>query len=291
VRFYTLDVFTDRPLSGNPLAVVLGGEGLDASRMQAIASEFNLSETVFVMPPEDQANRARLRIFTPMHELPFAGHPTVGTAVLLAHMDGGDADFVLEEKVGRVCVRVKNGNAVFDLPKLPTRTIVEADLASMANALGLELEDLGIEEHEYAVCDAGNAFPCLPVRSMEVLKHVNVNQQALTAFNRAHGVRDEIFLYAKPDLDNPMYYRARMFAPAMGISEDPATGSAVAAFAAQLMACEHLGDGNHDVIVEQGVEMGRPSRINLALTVQGGALVGASIGGSAVLVSEGNLLF
>ena len=131
-RFVTLDVFTNKRFAGNPLAVVLDPDGLDTAAMQTIAREFNLSETVFVFPPADKANRAKLRIFTPARELPFAGHPTVGTAVLLGRIDGGDRAFTLEEQVGLVPCRVKSsgpdsGSASFDIPRLPSQTEGSAD--------------------------------------------------------------------------------------------------------------------------------------------------------------------
>src|SRR6185503_1119881 len=139
-RFVTLDVFTDKRFAGNPLAVVLEPEGLETAAMQTIAREFNLSETVFVFPPADKANRAKLRIFTPARELPFAGHPTVGTAVLLARLDGGDAarEFVLEEKIGPVSGGGKpageGGRAPFDIPRLSSRGAELPNPAAMAAA-------------------------------------------------------------------------------------------------------------------------------------------------------------
>src|SRR5437868_4259514 len=149
-RFVTLDVFTDRRFAGNPLAVVLEPDGLDTAAMQSIAREFNLSETVFVQPPENKSHRAKLRIFTPANELPFAGHPTVGTAVLLALRDGGDneRDFILEENIGFVPCRVnpkakESGRATFDLPRLPEEIGAPADNATIAAALSIAVDEIG----------------------------------------------------------------------------------------------------------------------------------------------------
>src|SRR5690349_1432768 len=148
-RFATLDVFTSKRFAGNPLGVVLEPEGLDTAAMQTIAREFNLSETVFVFPPEDASHRARIRIFTPVSELPFAGHPTVGTAVLLGTLDGGTQarDFTLGLNIGPVTCRVtpasRSGRAVFDLPRLPENVGAPADSAAIAAALSIDAADIG----------------------------------------------------------------------------------------------------------------------------------------------------
>ncbi len=290
-RFFTLDVFTDEPLSGNPLAVVLDSDGLDSDMMQRIAGEFNLSETVFVMPPEDKNNRAKIRIFTPGRELPFAGHPTIGTVVLLSHLDGlgENAELVLEENVGLVPCLVLGKSATFTIPKLPVRTEAELDLALMAETLGLNSSDIGIEGHSYAPCNAGVPFPTLPLANLKALQSIKLNAPLLTKHNVPRGLEDEIFVYSKETLAPDADYQVRMFAPAMGIPEDPATGSAVAGFAGQIMACDKPEDGNHTFIIDQGIEMGRPSRITLGMVVENGELKRATISGNAVIVSEGML--
>lgn len=290
-KFFTLDVFTNKALSGNPLAVVLDSDGLDAQMMQRIAGEFNLSETVFVMPPVDVNNRAKIRIFTPGKELPFAGHPTIGTAVLLSHLDGlgEEAELVLEENVGLVPCVVSGKSASFSLPKLPTRSEADLDVDLMSQVLGLSPEDIGIEGHSYAPCDAGVPFPTLPIASLKALQSIKLNASLLTRHNVPRGLEDEIFVYSKETLAPDADYQVRMFAPAMGISEDPATGSAVAGFSGQIMACDKPEDGNHTFIIDQGIEMGRPSRIKLGMKVENGELSSATISGSAVIISEGSL--
>lgn len=290
-QYYTLDVFTDKALSGNPLAVVMDSEGLDSAMMQRIAGEFNLSETVFIMPPEDSNNRAKIRIFTPGRELPFAGHPTVGTAILLSHLDGlsEGAELILEENVGPVPCVVSGKSASFSIPKLPTRTEAELDLALMAGTLGLEQSDIGIDGHSYAPCNAGVPFPTLPIASLKALQSIKFNAALLTQHNVPRGLEDEIFVYSKETLASDADYQVRMFAPAMGISEDPATGSAVAGFAGQIMACDKPADGSHTFIIDQGIEMGRPSRIKLGMVVENGQLKSATISGDAVIISEGKL--
>ena len=294
-RFATLDVFTDRPLAGNPLAVVLESEGLDATAMQAIARELNLSETVFVLPPEDARHRARLRIFTPARELPFAGHPTIGTAVLLALEDGprGDAAaFGLEEGVGTVACVVEpgegRGRARFRLPRLPAVVGEGRPVAEAAWALGLDPAEIGFDRHLPSRHSAGNAFDFVPVRSREALGRAAPSPDA---FGKVFADADHVgvFVYTRDVEGAGHHFRARMFSPDLPGGEDPATGSAVAAFAGALMQFEPLGDGTHDLVIEQGYEMGRPSYIALQLVVEGGALRSAEIGGEAVVVARGDL--
>jgi len=297
-RFVTLDVFTSERFTGNPLAVVLDAEGLDDERMQTIAKEFNLSETVFVFPPEDPHQRADIRIFTPGRELPFAGHPTVGTAVLLALLDQngqpGAVAFGLKEKVGVVpcAVEVKdtvNGEARFRLPRLPFSWGEGKDTTTCAWALGLDPTEIGFERHVPSRHSAGVAYDLVPVASLDALARANPKDEA---FDKAFGDSDHpsAYVYARvPDTEG-LRFRARMFGPGMGIVEDPATGSAAAAFAGALMQCEPLGDGEHNIIVEQGVEMGRPSEIALQMTIKNGGLVAAEIGGSAVMVTRGEII-
>lgn len=294
--FYTLDVFTSEALTGNPLAVVLDCEGLDDRRMQAIAREFNLSETVFVLPPRNPVNSASVRIFTPGRELPFAGHPTVGTAVLLAQLRASeilshqDVAVVLEEKVGEVsCIarHVKGAapRASFTLPRLPERIADAAPDAALAAALGLAAEDLGFEAHRPAVYSAGLGFTFIPVKTLEGVGRAGIRAQDWNAIlPRDHA---NAFVYTREVSRKGSHFHARMFAPDLGVGEDPATGSAAAAFAGVVMEFDRPGDGDHTIIIEQGFEMGRPSLITLGLDVEGGRLVSASIGGSAVIVQQG----
>lgn len=294
-RYATLDVFTDSALAGNPLAVVLDAEGLDDSAMQAIAREFNLSETVFVLPPAEARHRARLRIFTPAQELAFAGHPTVGTAVLLALGDRraeiADAvAFGLEEQVGVVPCVVETGEgrgrARFRLPRLPESWGEEPDATALAVALGLSPSEIGFARHRPSRYSAGTPFHLVPVQGLDALARARTSAEAL---NQALGQGAKVFLYTGETGETGHSFRARMFAPGAGIAEDPATGGAVAAFAGALMQFEPLGSGTHDLTIAQGVEMGRPSEIALQLTIEDGALRAAEIGGGAVLVSEGVL--
>jgi len=297
-RFITLDVFTSERFTGNPLAVVLDAEGLDDGQMQKIAKEFNLSETVFVFPPAHPHQRADIRIFTPGRELPFAGHPTVGTAVLLALQDRngepGAVAFGLKEKVGIVpcAVVVKDtvsGEARFRLPRLPFSWGEGKDSSTCAWALGLDPTEIGFERHVPSRHSAGVAYDLVPVATLDALARAWPKGEA---FDKAFADSDHpsAYVYTRVPQADGLRFRARMFGPGMGIVEDPATGSAAAAFAGALMQCEPLGDGEHNIVIEQGVEMGRPSAIALQMTIKSGGLIAAEIGGSAVMVSRGEII-
>jgi trans-2,3-dihydro-3-hydroxyanthranilate isomerase len=293
-RFFTLDVFTTRRFAGNPLAVVLDSDGLDEAVMQAVAREFNLPETVFVFPASDGKHRARLRIFTPARELPFAGHPTVGTAVLLARLDGGSGprELILAEEVGPVACLVRpsgeGGNTEFDIPRLPERTGAVRDTTKLAEALGLAPADLGCDGFAPENWSAGNAFTFVPVRGLEAIARARPD---MARWSDAFGGNDPpgAFLFCREVREPQNAYHARMFAPAMGVAEDPATGSAVAAFAGILAASGKFADGQHAFAIEQGCEMGRPSLLRLSITMQSGRLIHAAIGGDAVVVGEGTI--
>jgi trans-2,3-dihydro-3-hydroxyanthranilate isomerase len=293
-RYQVFDVFTERALAGNPLAVVLDADGLDDAAMQAIAREFNLSETVFVRPAENPAHTARVRIFTPGKELPFAGHPTVGAAICLARERFGasgrhEAMVVLEEEVGpvRCGVRLDDGAgfAEFDCPKLPERAGEPAAKERIAAALGVKPTDVGFENHFASVWSAGVPYHFVPVRGMAALAASSPRRANWSA---AFG-DGAAFVYTRETEGHDHAFRARMFAPAIGIEEDPATGSAVAAFAGPLREFDDLLDGEHPFLVEQGYEMGRPSLIRLEIGVASGAITAVRIGGNAVWLAEGRL--
>ena len=293
--YHILDVFTNRRFEGNPLAVVLDADGLDPARMQAIAREFNLAETVFVSKPQNQAHSARVRIFTPAIEMPFAGHPTVGTAALLAQLKSatplgdGDALIVLEEGIGpvRVGVRLRPGAAPFaefDAPKLPQESGTLPPADRLAAAVGLIPAEIGFENHRPTRFAAGNTFAFIPVASLEAMAKARVSSTHWgTAIQGGIGA----FLYCRQTVHNTSAFHARMFAPEHGIAEDPATGSAAVGFAGVVHRFDALPDGQHKRVIEQGFEMGRPSLIELSLHVGGGKLEAVRIGGHAVRVAEG----
>jgi trans-2,3-dihydro-3-hydroxyanthranilate isomerase len=294
-RYAILDVFTDRPLAGNQLAVVLEADSLDDATMQAIAAEFNLAETVFVFPASKPPHSASVRIFTPASELPFAGHPTVGTAVLLAlerASGGNDGEMVivLEEKVGpvRCGVRLKPphaGHAVFDLPRLPEEVGPPPPRDAIAAALGLAAGEIGFENHLPTVYTAGLAYVFVPVRDLAAIARARGNGPAWRA---AFG-SNAVYLYCRETLRSGRHFHARMFAPEIGIVEDPATGSAVAALAAVIARFDQPPGGEHRYLIEQGHEIGRPSLIGLEMDMDGGAVAAARIAGDVVVVARGTL--
>lgn len=298
-KYVIYDVFSDKPLAGNPLAVVLEAEGLDTDAMQRIAREFNLSETVFVLPAVRQAHTAAIRIFMPNAELPFAGHPTVGTAVALAEAgkaNTGDtgALLVLEEKIGDVRCAVLTGRgapfAEFDLPKLPQPLDLTAEAGSIAAALGLGPHEIGFENHVPSLWSAGVPYVCVPVAGLDVAGRVRVDPSLwLECAPRVNRAVCAPYLYCRDTVGHDNAFHARMFAPWDGIAEDPATGSAAAALAGAIVHFDSPKPGSHRCWIEQGIEMGRPSRIRLEIDVEDRVMTGARIGGHAVKVAEGML--
>lgn len=293
--FATYDVFTETRYAGNPLAVVFDADALTDAQMQTIAREFNLSETIFVRTPANATHEASVRIFTPGKELPFAGHPTIGGAIAIAERRRGRAQvqdlvFVLEEKIGPVRCGVKIAAAgasfaEFEAPRLSTPAGGAPSPEAAASALGLDIAEIGFDAHAPALFSAGVPFAMIPVASLAALGRSALHAARTTDLLGA----SEVFVYARAEPDQPHAFRARMFAPEIGIPEDPATGSAAAAFAGVLAASEDLPEGWHNLPILQGVEMGRPSLIGLEVKIEGGALAGARITGKAVKVMEGTL--
>jgi len=297
-RYCVYDVFTAERLAGNPLAIVLDCEGLDLAAMQSIAREFNLSESVFVLPPENPKHRARIRIFTPDYEMPFAGHPTVGTAVALAEAGGEASDglFVLEENIGPVRCAVKGGKgatfAEFDLAKLPERLDLAADPEAIGAALGLGPHEIGFENHRVSFWSAGVPYVTIPVKDLGAAAKVRLDNQAWSelAPKKSEWAFASPYVYCRETVRRDNAFHVRMIVPGTPSYEDPATGSAAAAFAGAILHFDRPGDGLSRLWIEQGLEMGRPSRIRLELDVEGGKLAAARIGGQAIKVAEGVLL-
>lgn len=299
LNFHFLDVFTDVRFGGNPLAVVLDADGLDEVQMQKIAREFNLSETVFVLKSERPAHSARMRIFTPKSEVPFAGHPTIGTAMLLAEFKAPtlngekDALIVLEQTIGtvRVGVRARSDTATFaefDAPKLPVEAGVLPPNDVLAAGLGLIPSEIGFENHTPLCFAAGNTFAFVPIASMEAINRARVNGAHWERAFEQQGVAGA-YLYTRQCMHTGSAFHSRMFAPQVGIPEDPATGSAAVGLAGLVHHFDRLPDGTHKRVVEQGYAMGRPSQIVLTLVVSGGKLTTVRIGGASVRVAEGIL--
>jgi trans-2,3-dihydro-3-hydroxyanthranilate isomerase len=295
---HTLDVFTDRRFCGNPLAVVRDADALSTEQMQSIARELNLSETVFVLKPINPTHSARVRIFTPAAELPFAGHPTIGTAILLAQartpLVNGESDVIilLEQAIGsvRIGVRLRDGQppfAEFDAPKLPEKAKTPPPARDrIADALGLLPREIGLENHNAMCLTAGNTFAFVPVVSLEAIGKARINK---ANWDDVFGNVSGVYLYTRECVHNGSSFHARMFAPQLGVPEDPATGSAAVCFASVVHDFDGLPDGTHKRVIEQGHEMGRPSTIVLTLIVSAGRLETVRIGGSAVRVMDGTI--
>ncbi len=292
LAFSTYDVFTTLRFSGNPLAIVHGADGLSPASMQTIAREFNLSETIFVQTPDDPSHSAKVRIFFPTAEIPFAGHPTIGCAIDLAtkaHPSGDfDVTITLEEQAGLVPVRVQRaGNhlsAEFQAPVVPfpAHDGVVPDIETLADAVGLAPSQIGFGLHAPGVFEGGPRFMYVPVADLDALAQSQPQEPAWSKAI-ALGAVDNAYLYTK----TPDGFQARMFSPTAGIPEDPATGSASAILAAQLLASGALSDGDTSLTLVQGVEMGRPSQIGFRAMATEGALQSVHISGSAILISDG----
>lgn len=289
LNYLLLDVFTKERLKGNPLAVVLKADGLLDDQMQAIAAEFNLSETVFIQKAQAERHTAAVRIFTPAVELPFAGHPTVGAAVVLGLQNRSSA-VRLEEKIGVItCVieRIEKdvGLARFALPRLPEEAGATPGKAAIATTLGLEPDDIGCGPYEPAVFSAGVPFYLLPVKDAAALKRIRLERRG---WDETYPVgRGSIYVFTQTPEERGNDFAARMFAPGMGLGEDPATGAAAAALIG--LVARHADAGQHEYRLRQGHEMGRPSLITLQLRKDGDQLTHGGIGGHAVIVGEGTL--
>ncbi len=285
------DVFTDRSYGGNPLAVLPEAEGLDEGQMQSIAREFNLSETSFVTPGYGPG-RFRVRIFTPGAELPFAGHPIVGTALALRHLGRVAGECVFELKVGPVRVEVGDGTATFHrdgAPEIRAPALSDAEIAAMVGVPGLGVPGLGVTGLAAPGFEAGYGSPFLfvPLADRAAVAHARLRLEAWRAAEArlwGHGA----YVFAVTGVrDGVTQVHARLFAPDLGIGEDPATGSAAAALVGSLPG---PADGTHRVAITQGVEMGRPSLIHATATRVDGKVHAITIGGGAVMVGEGRLL-
>jgi len=297
-RFYTLDVFTDRVFGGNPLAVLPDARGLDDGTMRMIAREFNLSETVFVLPPREQGHTRRVRIFTPTGEIPFAGHPTVGTAFLLASLgevdlEGETTTVVLEEGVGpvQVTVRSQRGEPVSAMlsaampPQLgPPAPPPEA----LAEVLSLDPSDLLTGEMGPEAVSCGNPFLFIPLRDRSALARVRVNPAAWERHLASFWAPKLYPFTLDAELEGSSV-RARAFSPSIGLREDPATGSAAVALAGYLGTRDPTEVGTLRWQVEQGFEMGRPSLRQVEADKARGQVIAARVGGRCVRVGEGNL--
>jgi trans-2,3-dihydro-3-hydroxyanthranilate isomerase len=287
--FHILDVFTDRPFGGNQLAVLPDADGLDAGQMQAVAAEFGFSESTFVLPPTRPGHDCRVRIFTPRAEMPFAGHPTIGTAIALGNLgraarEAGGGRIVMEQRAGTVPVELRFAGdraveAELTAPQAPSLRAAP-DAATCAALTGLAEADVVATR----IASAGAAFLVVEVRGLDALARArppvspsgDVVPNGVLLFTRETG---------SPEHD----LRARMYAPGHGIAEDPATGSAAAALAGLLGATEGDSDGWMSWRIGQGIEMGRPSLLRARARREAGKVVEIRVAGAAVTVAEGTI--
>jgi trans-2,3-dihydro-3-hydroxyanthranilate isomerase len=301
-RYVTADVFTDRMFGGNPLAVVLDALGLSAAQMQAIALEFNYSETTFVLPPQDVAHTAHIRIFTPRAEIPFAGHPNVGTAFLLSRERrfedaAAGGSFVFEESAGLVPLRLlREGDAIVGAElrapeALSQRTVLSP--ASVAMCLSLLPQDVVTIVHAPQIVSVGLPFLVVELGSRQALSRAKPNLAAYGELMPLDGA-DAIFAYTRESATQfsaeETALCARMFSPLDGIVEDPATGSAAAATVALLATLSLDQRTQRAWSIHQGIEIGRPSLLRARTIRRDGAVVATYVGGQCVAVLEGTFV-
>jgi trans-2,3-dihydro-3-hydroxyanthranilate isomerase len=302
VAYVTTDVFTSERFAGNPLAVIPDARGLSDEAMQKIATEFNYSEVTFVLPPENPDNTARVRIFTPTTEIPFAGHPNVGTAFVLGRQTEifgktpGDR-LIFEEKAGLVGVRLlRHGNEVSGAKiRAPGKLRVGGTIADELVAGCVQIDPASIRHTTHApiFASVGLHFAFAEVDGLETLGKARPNAAVFAEAATRHKEDKtgfSLFLYTR-SAEKPWHIRARMFAPLDNVNEDPATGSASAALGAYLTSLLPATDIEVEITIEQGVEMGRRSLIGLDVKKSAGSVTDVFLSGHCVSVMRGEVTF
>lgn len=294
-RYLTVDVFTQQRFGGNPLAVLPDARGLDTAQMQTIAREFNYSESTFVLPPKDPANDAQVRIFTPVREMPFAGHPNVGTAFVLSTLSARAPNTLrFEEGAGLVPVSVRaddDGGVYCELTAPQALHVGEpvtdpAVCELITKALSLAPGMIIDEHHAPCAASVGLDFMILEVADLDALAQVCLQAEPWLQAERSTGCH-AVLAYTRRAGDDGVDVRARMFTIQTGVIEDPATGSANCALAGLLASLDPLTDGTLDFVIAQGVEMGRPSRLHAGVDKRNGQVTAVRIGGHSVQVADG----
>lgn len=294
--FVTADVFTSSRFGGNQLAVFPYADELNPDLMPRIAREFNFSETTFVLAPSDRKHTRRVRIFTPAGELPFAGHPTVGTAFVLASIGdvavpGAETRVIFEEGVGPIPVTIRSTNGTPDFAQLSVAQLPELGppppaARDLARVLGLEPRDLLTGSAAPEAVSCGVPFLIVPVRGRQALGRARVRLDDFERLFRDYWTAKVFLFCSEPELETSDF-RARMFAPTIGVPEDPATGSACVAFGGYLGRRDTRANGTLRWVIEQGFEMGRPSLLEVEVDKRGGTISAVRVGGRSVLVSRG----
>ena len=303
LKFYQADVFTSQPFGGNPVAVFPDADGLTDDELQQIAREMNLSETVFVFPPTDPAAVARLRIFTPIQEIPFAGHPVLGTFYVLAQLGRiaicAPVTHVTQEcNIGLFAVELhaEQGRVVRVVMSQPKPEFLDPikaidEVYSVGRALGLPKPGVVETKWELQVVSTGLPVLIVPVRTLTAVRSIIPDASAITAVCERFGANG-IMVFTTVTVESFTSVHARMFAPKIGILEDPATGSAAGALGAYLVHHGIVEVGpTTDILVEQGYEIDRPSRILVHVESDDDVIQGVQVGGHCVMVVEGVLKF
>jgi trans-2,3-dihydro-3-hydroxyanthranilate isomerase len=300
VPFVTVDVFTSKRFAGNQLAVVPDARGLSDGEMQAIATEFGYSEVTFVLPPENPENTARVRIFTPTTEVPFAGHPNVGTAFVLGRQKevfGKEPDNSLrfEERAGLVEVALHRNDGIVTGARIVAPQALQIgpaiDRATIAACASLRPDDLADQTHAPVRVSVGLPFAVAEAGDISALARARPNVSAFEEANARYPLAEDtfsLFLYARTR-ERPWHIRARMFAPLDNVIEDPATGSASAALGAYLASLLPEADAEIELFIEQGMEMGRPSLISIGISKRAGAVRKVSVSGDCVVAMRGEI--
>ena len=293
-RYYLCDVFTDTRFGGNQLAVLPEASGLSDTQMQQITREFNFSETAFVFPARAGHTR-QVRIFTPAREVPFAGHPNIGTAFVLASTGalgeiGESLTVTFEEAAGPVSIEIRADRGKVASCELrapePFSLGETLDMALVATALSLDVADIRTSSHPPQFASVGLPFIMVELRDRVALERAATNQTTFERIN-ARGILPDLFFYIRSGDDFDI--RARMFAPLSGVAEDPATGSANCALAGLLAHCDQKAGGDFQWRIAQGVEMGRPSRLIARAEKRDGHVRDTWVGGASVLVADGTI--
>ena len=298
-QYITCDVFTDHTFGGNQLAVFPDASDIPPELYPHIAREFNYSETTFVLPPTDPKNTRRVKIFTPGGELQFAGHPTVGTAHVLAatgavKLNGGATNIVLEEGVGPVPVSIRGeaGRPTFaqlSVAQLPQVGPPPPDAKTLAAMLSLTPRDLPDDDAlTPQAVSCGTPFLFVPLRDRGAVARAKIRIDIYEQVLRGY-LTDKVFLFALDPEHEEHDVRARMFAPSIGVQEDPATGSAAVGMGGYLAMRDPRADGTLRWVVEQGFEMGRPSILEVEVDKRRGEITAVRVGGETVLVCKGEI--
>jgi trans-2,3-dihydro-3-hydroxyanthranilate isomerase len=297
LQFETVDVFTADRFSGNPLAVVLNAEGLSSEQMQSIAAEFNLAETTFVLPPKDGAHTAEVRIFTPRAEMPFAGHPNIGTAFVLARAGASfgraipQDRVIFEEKAGLVPIALLKDGATVVGARLASPQALsvgsEIPVELIASACGVAVDDIETRYHRPCIASCGAAFILAELKTRDALAAASPHADIFRQQVAKHPVTS-ILVYTEVD-EEKIDIRARMFAPQHGIPEDPATGSAAVALIGLLAQHRQESDLSLSRTIGQGFDMGRPSILEASAEKQAGKVVETRVGGRCMPMMRGTI--